>query len=109
MQVLAVHLENMQTITFKDKQLLQDVVDDPMIKKTTLTQWLKNNQIDDSGHHLTYLDYLSKYKWIARGKDWCRRKSKKTPPIGRLIYIHPTWGELFYLRTSQSPGWMSDI
>lgn len=88
----------MQTITFKDKQPLQDVVDDPMIKKTTLTQWLKNNQIDDSGHHLTYLDYLSKYKWIARGKDWCRRKSKKMPPIGRLIYIHPTCGELFYLR-----------
>lgn len=34
----------------------------------------------------------------AQGKDWSRRTTSKTPVIGRLIYIHPTCGEVYYLR-----------
>lgn len=73
MQVLAVHLEKMQTVTFKDNQPLQNILNNPDTKKTTLTQWLHSNQIYDMGRHLTYLDYLKEYKWIAEGKDWGRR------------------------------------
>ena len=90
-QVLAVHLENMQTVTFNDRQSLQSILSNPMTKKTTLTQWLRNNQVDDTGHHLTYLEYLSEYKWNNHVKDWCHRTTNRTPSIGRLIYIHPTW------------------
>ncbi|KAJ9559006.1 hypothetical protein OSB04_013620 [Centaurea solstitialis] len=97
-QVLAVHLDKMQTITFKDTQSLRNIITNPMTKKTTLTQWLHNNQIDDRGRHLTYLDYTLEYKWVTQGKDWARRTTNKTPAIGRLIYIHPTCGEVFYLR-----------
>jgi len=97
-QVLAVHLENMQTVRFKDRQPLQSILSNPMTKKTTLTQWLRNNQLDDTSHHLTYLENLSEYKWNNHVKDWCRRTTNRTPSIGRLIYIHPTCGELFYLR-----------
>ncbi|KAI3693273.1 hypothetical protein L6452_33106 [Arctium lappa] len=38
-QVLAVHLEKKQRITFKKNQPLQNIANNPMAKKTTLTQW----------------------------------------------------------------------
>lgn len=97
-QVLAVHLDKMQTITFKGTQTLENIIGNPATKKTTLTQWLHNNQIDDKGRHLTYLDYISEYRWITQSKDWMRRTTSREPSIGRLIYIHPTCGEVFYLR-----------
>ncbi|XP_076935450.1 uncharacterized protein LOC143602118 [Bidens hawaiensis] len=97
-QVLAVHLENMQNVTFRDTDQLQNVVDNPFYRKTTLTEWLSNNNRDSSGRHLRYIDYLSEYKWDTSSKIWLRRASDKPPAIGRLIYIHPSCGETFFLR-----------
>ncbi|XP_035830146.1 uncharacterized protein LOC110887742 [Helianthus annuus] len=97
-QVLAVHLENMQNISFRDSQQLQNVVDNPIAKKTTLTEWLHNNILDDKGRHLRYVDYVSEYRWDTSGRCWIRRATNRTPAIGRLIYVHPSCGETFYLR-----------
>jgi hypothetical protein len=97
-QLLAVHLEGKQNITFKDKSKLHQLISNQFIKKTTLTEWLLTNACDPSGRHLTYLDFLLEFWWEATGKRWIRRLSNKKTSIGRLIYIHPTCGETFYLR-----------
>ncbi|XP_076923640.1 uncharacterized protein LOC143585838 [Bidens hawaiensis] len=87
----------MQNVTFKDTDQLQNVVDNPFYRKTTLIEWLSNNDRDNSGRHLRYIDYLSEYKWDTSSKVWLRRASDKPPAIGRLIYIHPSCGETFFL------------
>jgi hypothetical protein len=92
-----VHLENRQSITFRDRNKLQNVLTNPCVGKTTLTEWLSNNCKDSDGRHLRYIDYLSEYRWDAQGKVWIRRLSKREPSIGRLVYVHPSSGELFYL------------
>ncbi|CAI9270649.1 unnamed protein product [Lactuca saligna] len=97
-QVLAVHLENMQNVTFRDNEQLHNVVSNPYAKATTLTEWLANNNIDANGRDLRYVDYLSEYRWVQNGKHWKRRVTDRTPAIGRLIYVHPSAGEAFYLR-----------
>ncbi|XP_021975391.1 uncharacterized protein LOC110870521 [Helianthus annuus] len=97
-QVLAVHLQEMQNVTFKDNEQLQNIARNPLSRRTTLTEWLYNNCIDESGRHLTYVDFLSEYRWEASAKTWIRRLTNRTPAIGRLIYVHPTCGETFYLR-----------
>ncbi|KAD5961964.1 hypothetical protein E3N88_13437 [Mikania micrantha] len=98
-QTLAIHLENKQNVTFKDSTHLHDILRNPSTGKTTLTEWLRNNSIDSSGRHLRYVDYLSEYRWDSTGKVWLKRASTKRPSIGRLVYVHPTCGDLFYLRT----------
>nr|XP_043618489.1 uncharacterized protein LOC122590217 [Erigeron canadensis] len=40
-QVLSVHLENMQNVRFKDKDRLPNVARNPNVAKTTLTEWLR--------------------------------------------------------------------
>ncbi|XP_021986828.1 uncharacterized protein LOC110883349 [Helianthus annuus] len=84
-QVLSVHLENRQNVTFKDNEKLQNVLHNPNARRTTLTKWLKNNCVHNNGLHLRYIDYLSEYRWESTGKCWLRRITNKTPAIGRLV------------------------
>ncbi|KAK9049501.1 hypothetical protein SSX86_031532 [Deinandra increscens subsp. villosa] len=97
-QALQVHLQGQQNITFKGQNILEQVIGNPISSKTTLTEWLQNNNKDPTGLHLRYVDYLSEYRWVTHGKFWLRRTSKKKPSIGRLVYIHPRSGELFFMR-----------
>ncbi|XP_023747382.1 uncharacterized protein LOC111895527 [Lactuca sativa] len=92
-QVLAVHLEGMQPTIFKENSQLGSLIDTPSFGVTTLTEWLENNQRD-----LTYNDYPSKYSWDTKDKRWIHRTTITNTTIGRLAYVHPTDGELFYLR-----------
>ncbi|GKD45564.1 hypothetical protein Tco_1270209 [Tanacetum coccineum] len=69
-QILSVHLQDMQRVTFRDRDKLESVVNLPGRKSTTLTEWFAYNEAYEDG------------------------KSS----IGRLAYVHPTSGELFYFR-----------
>ncbi|XP_076935959.1 uncharacterized protein LOC143602871 [Bidens hawaiensis] len=97
-QVLSVHLENMQNVSFRESTQLQNIIQNPFQKQTTLTGWLESNKIDERGRHLRYVDYVSEYRWDLSGKCWLHRSYNKKPSIGRLIYVHPSSGETFYLR-----------
>ncbi|KAK9065378.1 hypothetical protein SSX86_016761 [Deinandra increscens subsp. villosa] len=97
-QALCVDLPNQQNVTFRESTSLQDVAANPMSRKTTLTEWLQCNRTSSTGLHLKYVDYLKEYRWDSKCKAWIRRTTRKKPSIGRLVYIHPTSGELFYLR-----------
>lgn len=97
-QILAVHLENMQRITFKAGHRLQSIVNNPHCKKTTLTEWLKFNEQFTLGRHLTYLNFPTEFVWNKKDRSWNPRVNKQRPSIGRLTYIHPGLGDLFYQR-----------
>ncbi|XP_052620975.1 uncharacterized protein LOC122194741 [Lactuca sativa] len=97
-QVLAVHLDGMQPTIFKENSQLSSLIDIPGFGVTTLTEWLHNNQRDGRGIDLTYNDYPSKYSWDTKDKRWIHRTTTTNTTIGRLAYVHPTVGELFYLR-----------
>lgn len=73
-------------------------MNNPSNKKTTLTQWLDFNAHSTLGRHLTYLEFPSEFVWNATQKFWSRRQNLKKPSIGRLAYVHPSAGDLFYQR-----------
>ncbi|XP_035840401.1 uncharacterized protein LOC110914193 [Helianthus annuus] len=70
-QVLAVHLEGKQNLTFRQSQRLLDIASNSNTGKTTLTEWFVSNanEISNEGNsalsgvNLRYVDYLSKYRW----------------------------------------------
>nr|GEV19896.1 DNA helicase [Tanacetum cinerariifolium] len=96
-QILAVNLEDMQRITFRDEDRLESEIDLPGKKNTTLTEWFAFNEANEVGRHLSYLEFPSKFVWYSNRKSWPPRKNSKSS-IGRLTYVHPTLGELFFLR-----------
>ncbi|GJW22091.1 hypothetical protein Tco_0032713 [Tanacetum coccineum] len=66
-QILAVHLQNMQRVIFKGRDRLESVVVNPYSKKTTLIEWLDYNDRHSDGRHLTYLNFPSEFVWYPDG------------------------------------------
>nr|GEV99382.1 DNA helicase [Tanacetum cinerariifolium] len=97
-QILFVHLMNMQRVVFRDQDGLNSIVVDTHKKMTNLTEWLHYNEWNTDGRHLTYLDFPSEFVWYADGKYWRRRHVRTKSSIGRLTYVHPAAGDLFYQR-----------
>ncbi|GJW36069.1 hypothetical protein Tco_0058989 [Tanacetum coccineum] len=97
-QILAVHLQNMQRIVFRETDRLDSLVLNSHKQKTTLTEWLYYNEQNVDGRHLTYLNFPSEYVWYPDGKYWRRRRLRNKSSIGRLAYVHPAAGDLFYQR-----------
>ncbi|GJW08079.1 DNA helicase [Tanacetum coccineum] len=96
-QILSVHLEGMQRVTFRDIDRLESVVNLPGRKSTMLTEWLAYNEANEDEMHLTYLDFPSEFVWYDDRKSWSPCRNSRSS-IGRLAYVHPTSGELFYFR-----------
>ncbi|GJW11330.1 DNA helicase [Tanacetum coccineum] len=97
-QILNVHLENMQRVNFRKRDRLDVIVNMPDKKKTTLTEWYVYNNEHTDVRHLTYLDFPSEFVWYADSKSWHRRVIRTKKSIGRLTYVHPNSGDLFYFR-----------
>lgn len=96
--LLPVHLHNMQHIVFKENSKLEDVLCQAGFARTPLLGWFDNNARDPTGHELTYLDYPKDYKWDGDSKQWGRRVFESSKIIGRFVFVHPTFDELFYLQ-----------
>nr|GEU44823.1 DNA helicase [Tanacetum cinerariifolium] len=97
-QILYVHLEGMQLVTFRDHQPLTLLVNDEDKTKTTLTEWLEYNKRNGDRLHLTYIDFTKEFGWYSDTKSWLRRQRRNSGLIGRLANVHPTSSELFFLR-----------
>ncbi|GKA86644.1 DNA helicase [Tanacetum coccineum] len=95
-QILNVHLENMQRVNFRERDRLDVIVNMPDKKKTTLTEWYVYNNEHTDGSHLTYLDFPSEFVWYADSKSWHKRVIRTKKSIRRLTYVHLNSGDLFY-------------
>jgi len=57
---------------------------------------MNTNQSFLEGRNLTYAEFVSKFVYDQKKRSWQLRKKGYT--IGRLLWVPPTTGELFYLR-----------
>ncbi|CAL0330224.1 unnamed protein product [Lupinus luteus] len=57
---------------------------------------MEANKKYPKGRTLGYAQYVSKFVYVKRSRSWKPRKSGYT--IGRLIWVSPCTGELYYLR-----------
>lgn len=93
---LAVHLPDMAKVSFIEDSVLPNVLSDPDASKSTLTEWFVANQCYESARSLTYYEFPTRWTWNPDRKAWSSRK--RGTKIGRMIHVHPSTGELFYLR-----------
>ena len=94
---LQLHLPNMQYVAYDESGNLEDVVNKPSNKKTTLTEFFEMNRKDPKARKLLYKEFLEHYRWVAGKNVWQKRKTK-TCQVGRIVYAHPAEGERYYLR-----------
>jgi len=104
---LPLHLPHEQCIVFNPSLNANEIVEYAENTDTTLTAFFKLNQktnrIGDIARTLTYQDFSQKFtlkndECHPQSKLWSFRQ-RKGLTLGRMVYIGPTSGERFYLRT----------
>ncbi|XP_016172700.1 uncharacterized protein LOC107615100 [Arachis ipaensis] len=93
---LSFHLPNEQTILFEDNVTLQTTVNRATIKESMFIAWFKANATYESARQLTYNDFPTHFVWKRSIRTWEPRKSAQV--IGRLFFVPPSYGDLYYLR-----------
>uniref|UniRef100_A0A0R0IRC7 ATP-dependent DNA helicase n=1 Tax=Glycine max TaxID=3847 RepID=A0A0R0IRC7_SOYBN len=94
------HLSGQHSVLYEDDDDIDDILSKPSISNSKFLAWMNSNKCFSEGRNLTYSQFVSKF-------------IKKGNTIGRLIWVPPTTGELFYLRmmltTCKGPTSFEDI
>ncbi|XP_019178737.1 PREDICTED: uncharacterized protein LOC109173852 [Ipomoea nil] len=93
---LSFHLPNEQSIIFHDDDLVNDVVNRPTVAQSMFTAWFEANKKYAAGRELTYSQMPTKFVWKNDKREWQPRQ--RNWAIGRIFYVPPNTGEIFYLR-----------
>ena len=93
---LPVHLKDEQQVYFNPNDVADNVLQRDASKKTQLTEWFKANTDFRVARDCFYQDFPQKFVWNKSKKGWTPRK--KDFAIGRMMAVHPSSGERFYLR-----------
>lgn len=98
-QRLPIHLENMQRCQYEAGHERQRVA--AGAPKTELTAWF--DYLADDAHAAsrsqTYADFPEQHAFNKTQKVWKVRRPRGARPVGRVYTIHPSAGDVFYLRT----------
>ncbi len=117
-QRLQIHLENQQTVTFREDRAelaVQDVVHTTLTGYFEIIKKERDHPLTDaqlgkdpvekclykSARELTYHQFPLHYTWLPGKREWKRRvKNSGAPTIGRMYSVHELSGdgEKFFLR-----------
>ncbi|GJT94681.1 putative PIF1 DNA helicase/replication protein A1-like protein [Tanacetum coccineum] len=93
---LPYHEEGSNRVYFRDDDDVENVLERATNAMSKFTGWMRANVIYPEGRHLLYADYPTKFTWHASDKEW--RPHKSGMSIGRIYYVPPSMGEIYYLR-----------
>ena len=92
---LALHLENQQTITFRDDQDIGELVD-AGAKETTLTGYFKMNAESEDAQQYYYHRFPEHFTWSSHG--WKKRTRGCRSDWPCVLCLRQLQSERFYLR-----------
>ncbi|KAF7808150.1 ATP-dependent DNA helicase PIF1 [Senna tora] len=93
---LPFHLPDKQGVVFGDYDSIDPVLFNATVKQTKFLAWFEANKIYPKAKSLTYAQFPSQFVYKTYCRQWFERKSSCS--IGRLYYVAPGSGELYYLR-----------
>ncbi|XP_042032500.1 uncharacterized protein LOC121779250 [Salvia splendens] len=91
---LSFHLPNEQSAIFYERERLDNVLNRNTIHQSKFLGWMDANKIYSEGRDLTYGEFPTKFVW--KTDHWQPRKQRFS--IGRLFYVPPSSGDIYYLR-----------
>lgn len=93
---MPIHLENEQSVVYRANENLAQVVDRAGEKKTKLEAWFEANKKFSHAMKLFYQQISNGFVWDKKNCEWKVRNQGLV--VGRMMSVHATSGELFYLR-----------
>ncbi|XP_019195820.1 PREDICTED: uncharacterized protein LOC109189662 [Ipomoea nil] len=93
---LSFHLPNQQSVVFADDDPVDNILSRPTILQSMFLEWFEANKTYPDAKQLTYAKMPTKFVWKKDVRKWQPRK--RGFAIGRVFYVSPGTGEIFYLR-----------
>ncbi|XP_031099731.1 uncharacterized protein LOC116003933 [Ipomoea triloba] len=93
---LSFHLPGQQTVVFGDDDAIEDLINRPTVAQSMFLEWFECNKKYSDARCLTYVEMPNKFVWKKDVRQWHPRK--KGFAIGRVSYVPPGTGEIYYLR-----------
>ncbi|WOH11486.1 hypothetical protein DCAR_0830973 [Daucus carota subsp. sativus] len=93
---LPIHLPESKYVSFKTGESLQNVCQRADSKRSKLEAWLIANRTLPEAKNYTYAEFPSFFTWLPKECKWKARQ--RGDVVGRLSEVHPTAGDLLYLR-----------
>ncbi|XP_058761932.1 uncharacterized protein LOC131635331 [Vicia villosa] len=90
------HLIGEKAIYYTDHERMENVIEKASVTESMFSSWLVANEKYEEARLLTYDEFVTKFVYEKRKRLWKPRKRGFT--IGRLVWVPPTTGELYYLR-----------
>ncbi|XP_026417496.1 uncharacterized protein LOC113312978 [Papaver somniferum] len=95
-QRLAVHLQNKQRVVYNARQSMTSVIRTTQEHKTTLMGYFEYYAKNPTAPAYTYQEFPQHFVWSKKAKEWKIRQQGFA--IGRMYFVSPNAGELYYLR-----------
>ncbi|XP_019193106.1 PREDICTED: uncharacterized protein LOC109187373 [Ipomoea nil] len=93
---LSFHLPNEQSIVFNDEVSVETVVERQTVRNSMFLSWFEANKRYPFARALSYREMPNAFVWKKDIREWHLRKRGFS--IGRMFYVPPGSGEIFYLR-----------
>ncbi|XP_058761707.1 uncharacterized protein LOC131635111 [Vicia villosa] len=90
------HLEGENPVDYKEFEQIGDVLLKASVTESMFTSWFDVNKEYAEAKSLTYGQFVSKFVYVKKTRTWKPRKRGYT--IGRLVWVPPATGELYYMR-----------
>ncbi|XP_042016304.1 uncharacterized protein LOC121764332 [Salvia splendens] len=91
---LSFHLSNEHHVIFYEADSLDNVFNRRTIHESKFLGWMEANKLYSEGRNLTYGEFPTKFVW--KKDHWQPRKQRYS--VGRLFYVAPGSGDMYYLR-----------
>jgi hypothetical protein len=90
------HDKGQNSVYYRDYERITNVLLKPSVTESMFTSWMSANQMYPEARLLTYAKFVEKFVYVKKKRLWQPRQRGYT--IGRLMWVPPTTGELYYLR-----------
>lgn len=94
---LMFHLPGENYVIFDSSRTIDEVMDRRSSNFTKFLAWFEANNLYPNAKELTYTEFPTKFVWNQKERRWTPRK--KGFSIGRMHFVPPGCGEIYYLRT----------
>ncbi|XP_031091157.1 uncharacterized protein LOC115996159 [Ipomoea triloba] len=93
---LSFHLPDCQSVVFQDDDTIDRVLNRETVGQSMFNGWFIANKKFNEAKMLTYIEMPTKFVWKKDIREWQPRK--KGFSVGRIFYVPPKSGEIYYLR-----------
>jgi hypothetical protein len=74
---LQLHLSDMHMVSFHQREGVRRVLNHPCVERSMLTVYFEKNMMDEKALGILYRDFPEFYTWVAMGKEWNERATKR--------------------------------